>query len=416
MTAALLDPPSRELSAAGRRPEDLLRWLVGALLLPLLLVPIGFISPPERLWQVLAVGYAVAVGGVLWRAVVLRDRPCLVALVVLLGLVVTTAAAGGTALSSAAAVGSVLAGLLWARCLRRPAPVLAAVFVGAVALLLAEALLRRHVYYDLFPNPLFVPYLDLGFRARGLAGHPVPGAFLVTLLAVYLWHAAAGAPRHRGLLRTAVLVLAAAGLLTTGTRSALVVLAVVLPLTARLGGDRRDRRPERTIALAWLGATLAVALAASGTALPTARVLAFDELASSESLVVRERAVEALTSLNESCGTACLIAGHGHRAFQAGLQAGAAAATDGPSTVDNQLVSLFWDHGLLGLAALLSLVPLAVGVLRRRVPGAPRAGAAALLAVVASALFFDAVYVSSCAFLAGAALALARPHVPEEAP
>jgi hypothetical protein len=213
-------------------------------------------------------------------------------------------------------------------------------------------------------------------RAQGTLGHPLTLAVLLLVAVALLVRNAAGLRRG---VRIGLGVVLGAGLLASGSRSSLLLaalLAVVFVPRWRIG--------RRAVVLG--GAVIAVVVVAGVLASP---VLA--GWASTGSTTHRLGALEAVPSLLGQPPIRLLL-GNGwassSRVFDQGL-----LQKDGLKAVDEQFVLMLVQGGLLALAALVALLVLAVR-------GAGRALLPAVLAIGATMLVFDVLAWPSAAALA----------------
>lgn len=235
------------------------------------------------------------------------------------------------------------------------------------------------------PNPL-LPELA---RSQGTLGHPLTLAVLL-LVAVALLLRNAAALRSSA--RVGAAVLLAAGLLASGSRSSILVAAV---LAVVLVPRWRSRR-RILVAAGVLAAAVVIA------AVLAAPVLA--RWAASGSTTHRLGALDALPALLGQ-PVLRLLLGNGWassaRIFDLGL-----LQNDGLHAVDEQFVLMLSQGGLLALGLLVALLVLAVR-------GAGRALLPAVLAVAATMLVFDMLAWPSAAALValvvGAATSRTRP-------
>lgn len=283
--------------------------------------------------------------------------------------------------------------------------VLVLLLAHAVAAILDGAM-GVHLYQTYFPNQIFVPDPN-NFRARGIVGQPVPAAAVVVWLAAVAWRLGSPPRLSRPLYFGALALLVAGVLWATGTRSAaLVLLVLVLLILARSIRNAKDLFRVSLVVATLLGSIYAWATLATGPVdEDTPRILQFDQsVTASDSYVVRSSALEVIRSIPNPCGLLCELVGHGKGALQGELRDG--FAVQGVSTVDNWYIALYWDFGFFGL---LAVVFVCFFALRRFWSGTQvsSAGATGVLAILTSGLFYDAPYLSSGAILMGVFVALA---------
>lgn len=380
------------------------RNLVALVLSALWFLPLNFavLHGPVRTAYMVLLG--VALLGALIR-LVRGDGVVVVVAGTLLVYLATQSLSGVGLQLSILLLGQLMAGVMIAR--RTSGPVAVPMFLAAATSvsLVVDQLAHDHVFMSLFEAQFFTARLDDGFRARGVIGQPVPAAHLMVCLLAYLWVVTAAlAPRRRTVARIAVAVMAAATLYTTGTRSALITVAVCVLLIAverRLAGSRLS--PVGLVRAVFAGLVLfVVTVFLLGDDLGESRLLSFDTLEGTDSLTVRSAGLSFVSDLPDNC-VSCVLIGHGQGALQE--QVRGRSIVSGVSTLDNQYLSFYWDFGLVGLAALLALGIFALRRLLRTADLAARAGAVGVLGALAAGAFYDALYLSTGAILIGFLLA-----------
>jgi hypothetical protein len=271
--------------------------------------------------------------------------------------------------------------------------------------LMVDLLVHDHVFMSLFGATYFPSVLDDRFRAQGIIGQPLPAALLTITLLVYVGIAAKPAGRAaRRWLMVSLVGMSLCALYATGTRSGLILVAV-LWLLIWVERTHRSRRGELRRFLGTstgVGVTLVVAFLLWGRdLLGTTRLFDFTGLSGSDSYEVRSQAVTIIADLTDlrPCSTFCTAFGSGQGSLSENLRMG--AGVNGVSVIDNQFLTAYWDFGVVG-ALLLALPVLRALWVLGTVGNVPaRAGAVGVLSVMAMCLFYDALYVSSAAFLLG---------------
>lgn len=250
-------------------------------------------------------------------------------------------------------------------------------------------------------------------RARGFAGQPVPAAMLAVALSGIALTLMRGQRMRAGALWRALLVASAVvALMATGTRSAVLVAASVIVgwIILRPRGPVRNRLAITVGALVAI-VVLVVAYPAIERVLEGSRLLRFDALGGTESAINRLHALYILNVWSESCDVGCLV-GYGPRSLELALKQ--TLGINGLATIDNAVVTLLWDFGLLGLTAFLAILLLILGVaFRKNRTSAECAGAVGLLSILVASFFFDVFYTTPMVLVAGfsAGLILSREKV-----
>lgn len=270
--------------------------------------------------------------------------------------------------------------------------------------LLVDVVSHDHVFMSLFGATYFPSVLDDRFRAQGIIGQPLPAALLTITLLVYVGIVAA--PRTnaaRRWLMVSLVGMALCALYATGTRSGLILIAVLWLLVS----VERAHRSRRGGLRGFLTASMAAGLLLLGAfliwgqeLLGTTRLFDFTGLSGSDSYAVRSQAVTVISDLSQlrSC-TFCVAFGSGQGSLSESLRLG--AGVNGVSVIDNQYLTAYWDFGVVG-ALLLALIVLRSLWVLGTVGAVPaRAGAVGVLSIMAMCLFYDAMYVSSAAFVLG---------------
>ena len=360
----------------ARRAE---RALAGVLLL-WVAVPATRVSGDGLLLQAaLAAGAVVPAACLLGRGR-LRPPPGAGLLAALLGvLLVSTATApdqGGLIRLLVTAVAALpplwLTGALDREGARTAALVVVVLAAGQAALAVVEPwVVPEHLWgpaqtrSDGSPAPLLNELLRNGLeRSQGTTGHPLPlGMLLLVALGLVLRPLRGLGGRASPLLVGLLL----AGLVAAGARTA---LALALLLVVLAGG-------ARTTVLRWYAAVLALAAAAAGAALLAPA--AVQQTGESGSFLHRAGALAALGPLALEQPMSAVLGGNGFASVRR-ISSQGLLQTDGLVAVDNQLVSLFVQGGLVGVVLLLGLC--AVAALRCARPWRPAlAGALAMLLV-----------------------------------
>ena len=321
--------------APDARPEKkrnaVRRSIVAAGSVALFLVPVNFAVVPRPLTLMFFGAVAVAACVGLVYAVPRHPKVCiliglvLVCIVILHGFSLPLAYVPAS-LSAGYAIGS---GKAWRW-------TVTGLWIAVTMSLSVEALLQAHLYLDLFPAQRFSTTVGGQFRARGVIGQAVPAAMLVVLLTTMML------VLNRSLVRRLlILAVGVAALLATGTRSSLIVVAVLLVLFAlRLICVRSSRSRQSGLITMSVFAAVGAAFLSSGE-LARTRLLDFDGLAGTDSFVVRAEGLKVIRELDSACGAICTVFGNGPLALQARLNQG--AAVRGLSTLDNYYLDAWWD-------------------------------------------------------------------------
>lgn len=375
----------------------------------LFLVPSNFVMlDPIARWAVLLaalVGAGIFVVGAIfsrggeWRSV----------LIVLTVIAATNLIVGRDVQSLLGLLTTLMAGLalalVWPR---RLDLVLVVVIVLDVTTLLVDFVLGSGSVSSLFGSQIFLPSEVAANRPRGILGHAVPAG----TVAVYCLLAGLVLRRRRaisGRLLSLLVVGATMSIWLSGTRSALLVLAIGLVAAFFVPPLPTKINPAAVVAS--IAALVLVALnwSAIWRSIGGGRLFSFHELEGSVSLQNRFYAGDVLALWPEYCAGPCRVFGSGARSLQATLHD--YVGVFGISTVDNVFLSVLWDFGLLGLACLVVVLALAVARLWSRTSTANQAAAAlAVLAILVSGFVYDSLYIQSTAVLFGYFLGLALVH------
>jgi hypothetical protein len=275
--------------------------------------------------------------------------------------------------------------------------------VVAFSSLAVDALMMQPITSSFFGVPYQLSELT-GTRARGLIGQPVPAAFAsVLFFAALLPPALArGSMRRRVAIGLALSGQLAASLILTGTRSALLLAAVVTALLLLFYSLKFGLRfivPLAMASPALLAAFIGLFLSVGGS-FKGSRVGDFDALEGSISLSNRLFALDYLHRWATSGDLVTLLIGNGPRSLQGHLSSIQGSRL---STIDNLYVTVLWDFGIAGGIILLSTIVL----LARRIASTDaRVTGAAIgaLTILASGTAFDALYTRFMAVLFAALL------------
>lgn len=394
-TVVLTEPRPQAMTGARTRLPTVTMGLAAVWFLPLNFAV--FSADTRMIYLAL-----IAVGGVGSVTLLLRgDRGAAAVAGGGAALLVVTGVASGPREATVLFVLQVATGFALHRSVRRP--VLLAVFLAttSVASLLLDWIAGRHVYLSLFQGQRFTSVLGEGFRARGLIGSAVPAGLLAVVLLGVILLAATALPRRSGLLAVASAAAAVSvAAITTGTRSALICLGLllVLLLLDALWGRRDVLRWNLSRPIVAVVVVAAVLLVWQPGVLTNSRLFSYTGLARTDSYEVRSQALAVVSRLHRTCDF-CVVVGSGQGDLQRRLVDG--ASINGLSTLDNQLVSIYWDFGLLGLGLIAAGVRVAVSVLRRSAAPERRAGAIGVLMLVVVGFFYEPLYLSTGAVLLG---------------
>lgn len=230
-------------------------------------------------------------------------------------------------------------------------------------------------------------------RPRGLMGQPVPTAIAVAIVTVAVVRLSSRI-RSIGVRRVSITAAIAAGafaVIYTGTRSALIVLALGL-LVNMLLPIRGGQRANRLISFMAFALMIAVVLwlwPRVGGSFSQLRAFSFDSLEGTDSAQNRQYALTIFDSWLSDCNFDCKLVGSGPRDLQHQLLN--YIGFNGLTTVDNLYVTLLWDFGVVGLLVFISPGIIA---LRRLLDRRPSVALASLVVVLVyiSGFFFDTLY------------------------
>ncbi len=394
--------PERWRGRAGLVNSGALRSLAVVCASVIFLVPVNFVAPNRAVQVVVGLALVAALGQLVLVAAVRGGRQARVAAQVLLAFALFWAAASGDPQGVLGLIAPLASGLVLGFTARsRIGDVILTVALVNGMSLIADFLYGPGFVSSIFGELLFNSNLEASTRARGILGQPVPAgivASVVTVVLVGLYMA----KRVSGVAALVGAAISLVGLWLSGTRSGIVILALGLLL---LWPSSRTRmrakvRPGRLIASLVIIATVLLAYGPIARAVGRERIFAFGELSGTVSLTNRQMAPEVLSLWAETCSGICAVAGSGPRSLQEYMSQ--YLGYYGVSTVDNLYVSVLWDAGIVGIAAMVLLLATSARViLGRQYDRAGRVCAAGVLMVLASGMFFDALYVNSVAVLTG---------------
>lgn len=299
---------------------------------------------------------------------------------------------GGAVQNGLLLVGQVGAGLAVGLLARRPLVVVSVLLAITTTTLLIDWTTGTHWYASNLGASYF-QVTDATFgRAQGVIGHPVPAAFLTLTMVVVCW-SKVGEGWPATLRRSLLLILAVVGVLSTQTRSALLVGSVLM-----LGALARElihvfltgRRLGAVIA--WL-AVIAAALGGVFAVSAQGRLFEFADIQGSQSYLVRANGLSAIRTVWDHCSV-CVVIGHGQGSLQEHLTS--LVSIDQVRTVDDIYLTTFWDFGLLGVFALLAVVLVSVRAITKGVAQGPAWG---LICLSLAGLFYDTAFLSTGAML-----------------
>jgi len=230
-------------------------------------------------------------------------------------------------------------------------------------------------------------------RPRGLFGQPVPTAIAAAIITVAVVRLSSrirsiGARR---LSMTAAIAAGAFAVIFTGTRSALIVLALGL-LVNVLRPIRGRQRANRLVSFMTFALMIAVVLwlwPRVGNSFSQLRAFSFDSLAGTDSAQNRQYALTIFDSWLSDCNFDCKLVGSGPRDLQHQLLN--YIGFNGLTTVDNLYVTLLWDFGIVGLLVIISPGFIALRRLFDQRPSVALASLAVVLVYI-SGFFFDTLY------------------------
>lgn len=246
----------------------------------------------------------------------------------------------------------------------------------------------------------------LEFRARGILGQPVPAALVAVTLCFAVLAYGNDRPRAMFWKSTTVLVTAVV-LVATGTRSALLLVAVGSCL---LGVNvlRVRGREVNAYRFAFLVTGVAVFLAALPYLVRIfegSRLLSFDKLEGSSSLVNRAYALDVFSYWSEACTGTCMVFGSGARSLLNEMRSG--LGVFGFSTVDNIFVSIVWDFGIIGIIVIFGALIYALRILLdRSISWVGVAGGQIIVLTIISGFSYDSLYVRSALVIFGLGLGM----------
>lgn len=375
-----------------------------------LIVPVDFVVVTP--WLKFAADLSVVAGAVLGSLLVFRSgrRYAITLSFGVLFLLTQSMVVGGGVSAFATIWGPVALGIAVALSSREPMKVMLLSGMVVSLSLLADWLFSAHVTPGVFGRPYQEAALAGDFRARGIVGQPVPGAFFVVVTAAAI--GASGVSLKSKQFKFALAAMGFLALVATGTRSALVVAAALgLGVFAKtISIAVLNRRLASRSLLAFIGGSFVVGfcvlfslffLDAGGL-----RIADFSSLQGSASLLNRIYALEILQRWISTCDFSCKLFGSGARSLQVAL--GGDVGGYGFSTVDNLFMSVLWDFGLIGLFLLLSLFlwEILYVVRRSRARDVRRAGSVGIVLLIASGLFFDSLYLRALLVLFGLCVGL----------
>jgi hypothetical protein len=291
-----------------------------------------------------------------------------------------------------------------------------AVFSSLIAIItfasvVLDAAVKAPITSSMFGVPLQLSELT-GTRARGLIGQPVPAAFASVLFFAILLPLAVstGTKRRRLLFGAALGIQLVVTLVLTGTRSALVLGAVVTLLMLMHFAAKFRGRFLLPLTL-WSPALLAVFLGlflTVGNTLSGSRVGDFRSLQGSTSLTNRLYALDYLHRWATSDNFVAIAIGNGPRSLQSNLTSYQGSRL---STIDNLYVTILWDFGVVGALVLLA----ALFVFLSRFSGSPVVIGAALggITILASGTAYDSLYTRFMAIIFAALVVLCLKSSPD---
>lgn len=365
-----------------------------------LAIPVDFVNLNPFWRQVstvtLIVGAVVSVIAVVKR----RSRAANVALLVVVLLILFNQFVAYNPVGFVTILGPFAIGLAASFSVKRPLEAMAGLGAVNALLLVYEWINRRHVISYFFGLPFQEFVGDGEFRARGLAGQPVPAAMIAVVLCfgaiVY-----PGAGRRVIVLKWIAVISALAALAATGTRSALLLAVAGIVLLVFLRFIQKHTNVSRTVVI-WVplgGAIFLLSLPYLMRVVSDWRVADFQTLAGSASVNNREYATEVFSVWSDACNGPCVFFGSGARNLLQTLSSG--LGLSGFSTVDNIFLSFLWDFGFLGILALLLVAMFAIMHLRASAGGASLSGALIVILSLASGLSYDSLYIRSALVVFG---------------
>lgn len=377
------------------------QWLLLVVILVVLMIPANYVALTPT-WGV-ADQLALVVSGIVGIvAVTMTGAPVVVRLAVpLLVLIIIQVVAGSDPITAASFFLPVFVGFAAALVLKESQ---LTVFLVTAILIISlstavDFVARGTPVSNFFGVPLR-SLIDLrGFRARGVVGQPVPAALLTTVLWAVLCVRARSLStgnRRRWLYVVVTLALGLT-LLTTGTRSALLTLLVLVGLLLIVAIVSHRHRPLRVQPSAALGALGVIVVLVPMVPFlfnrfGSLRVFSFAELQGTNSVAGRLFSLTVLEDWQKRCDLVCKVVGSGPRALESDLSTSSGIL--GLSSVDNLLVTVLWDFGLLGVLVLgmALLVALKVVMTRRGYGDMNIIGAIGVIGTLVSGFAYDALY------------------------
>lgn len=320
-------------------------------------------------------------------------------LAILFVLALFSSLAGPDGLMGSVVLGARIAtGFALALLLRRPNSWVWTVLIADVLTLAVDYAMNRYVYLEALGVLRFPMQIGGEVRPRGFIGQPVPAGMLAMACATYLVIVAAHERRTRSAL--AALALATAAMLLSGTRSAILVLGLVLLLFGVRQLVLGRVTAGRLVQLLVVGVPTAILVY---WIVPLTPLYRRTDLLTSDSYLVRSSGLETLQGLPNDCPP-CTFIGHGYGNLQRMLEEGYAISS--VNTVDNQFLTAYWDFGLIGVLALLVLLVWSCLTMIRTRGGLRAAAAGAIVALLAAGLFYDVLWSLHGAMLFGFFLSL----------
>jgi len=230
-------------------------------------------------------------------------------------------------------------------------------------------------------------------RPRGLFGQPVPTAIAAAVITVAVVRLSSTIQSigARRLSMTAAIAAGAFAVILTGTRSALIVLALglLVNILCPIRGVRRANRLTSFMAFALMTAAVLWLWPQVGSSFSQLRAFSFDSLAGTDSAQNRQYALTIFDSWLSDCNFDCKVVGSGPRDLQHQLQN--YIGLNGLTTVDNLYITLLWDFGIVGFLVFISPGVIA---LRRLLDPRTSVALASLVVVLVyiSGFFFDTLY------------------------
>jgi hypothetical protein len=230
-------------------------------------------------------------------------------------------------------------------------------------------------------------------RPRGLLGQPVPTAVATAVITIVVVRQAASIANGAVRRTTSVLavVLGASAIIYTGTRSALILLALGLIINLLRPASKAH---GSNALISWMAFALLAAVSLWSwprymSSLSHLRAFSFESILGTESVVNRQYALTILDSWVSNCSIQCKLLGSGPRDLQHQLLN--FIGYNGLTTVDNLYVTVLWDFGVVGLVIV--ALPGLVAVRHLLVPRAVvTPGSLAVLVIYISGFFFDVLY------------------------